>query len=42
MESVAYDPFAQRRMTAHRVTQFIYWVFGLIEASQEERSVAGT
>ena len=30
-ESVAYDPFAQRRMTAYRVTQFIYWVFGLIE-----------
>ena len=31
VESVAYDPYAQKRMTAYRVTQFIYWLFGLIE-----------
>ena len=30
-EAVAYDPFATRRMAAYRVTQMIYWVFGLIE-----------
>ncbi len=30
-ESVAYDPFASRRMAAYRVTQLIYWVFGLVE-----------
>jgi hypothetical protein len=31
MEAVAYDPFQQRRMTAYRVTQLIYLIFGLIE-----------
>ena len=32
VESVAYDPYANRRMAAYRTTQLIYWVFGLIEA----------
>jgi hypothetical protein len=31
-EAVAYDPFAPRRMAAYRVTQMIYWVFGLVGA----------
>jgi YggT family protein len=31
VESVAYDPFASKRMVAYRTTQLIYWVFGLIE-----------
>jgi YggT family protein len=31
VESVAYDPFANRRLAAYRVTQMIYWIFGLIE-----------
>ena len=30
-EAVAYDPFASRRMAAYRVTQMIYWIFGLVE-----------
>ena len=30
-ESVAYDPFENRRLIAHRLTQLIYWLFGLIE-----------
>src|ERR1700730_10486181 len=30
-ESVAYDPYANKRMTAYRVTQLVYWIFGLIE-----------
>jgi len=30
-ETVAFDPYASRRMAAYRVTQMIYWVFGLIE-----------
>ncbi len=30
-EAVAYDPFESRRVTARRITQLIYWVFGLIE-----------
>ncbi len=30
-EAVAYDPYAGRRMAAYRVTQMIYWIFGLIE-----------
>jgi hypothetical protein len=29
-ESVAYDPYAGKRMAAYRVTQMIYWIFGLI------------
>src|SRR5919202_2295716 len=31
VESVAYDPFESRRLAAYRVTQLVYWVFGLIE-----------
>jgi hypothetical protein len=31
IEAVAYDPYANKRMTAYRTTQFIYWLFGLIE-----------
>jgi hypothetical protein len=29
--SVAYDPYADKRMAAYRVTQMVYWIFGLIE-----------
>jgi len=31
VEGVTYDPFEQRRMTAYRVTQLIYLIFGIIE-----------
>jgi uncharacterized protein YggT (Ycf19 family) len=31
-EAVAYDVFENRRLAAYRVTQLIYWIFGLIEA----------
>jgi uncharacterized protein YggT (Ycf19 family) len=31
-EAVAYDVFENRRMAAYRLTQLIYWIFGLIEA----------
>jgi len=31
VEAVAYDPFQARRMTAYRVTQLIYLVFGIID-----------
>jgi hypothetical protein len=31
METVAYDPFANRRLAAQRVGQLVYWIFGLIE-----------
>ena len=31
MESVAYDPYEARRMIGYRVTQLVYWIFGLIE-----------
>lgn len=31
VESVAYDPFEGRRLAAYRVTQLVYWVFGLVE-----------
>jgi uncharacterized membrane protein len=31
VESVAYDPFEGRRMAAFRVSQLVYWIFGLIE-----------
>jgi YggT family protein len=31
VDSVAYDPFANKRLVAYRTTQLIYWVFGLIE-----------
>ena len=30
-ESVAYDPFAGRRLAGHRTVQLVYWIFGLIE-----------
>jgi YggT family protein len=30
-DTVAYDPYAARRMAGYRVTQMIYWIFGLIE-----------
>src|SRR5690349_15358411 len=30
-ESVAYDPYENRRLAAMRVTQLVYWIFGLIE-----------
>jgi YggT family protein len=31
VESVAYDPYANKRVTAYRVVQLVYLVFGLIE-----------
>jgi hypothetical protein len=31
VDTVAYDPFENRRLAAYRLTQLIYWVFGLIE-----------
>jgi hypothetical protein len=31
VESVAYDPFEGRRLAAYRITQLVYWIFGLIE-----------
>jgi uncharacterized membrane protein len=31
VESVAYDPYEGRRIAGYRLTQLIYWVFGLIE-----------
>src|SRR5262249_5238469 len=31
LESVAYDPYEGRRLAAYRLTQLVYWVFGLIE-----------
>jgi len=30
-ESVAYDPYANKRMAAYRVTQLVYWIFGIVE-----------
>jgi hypothetical protein len=30
-EAVAYDPYASRRMAGYRVTQLIWWIFGLVE-----------
>jgi YggT family protein len=30
-DAVAYDPYANRRMAGYRVTQMIYWIFGLVE-----------
>jgi uncharacterized membrane protein len=29
---MSYDPYESRRVAAYRLTQLIYWVFGLIEA----------
>jgi len=31
VDSVAYDPYEGRRIAGFRLTQLIYWVFGLIE-----------
>jgi YggT family protein len=31
VETVAYDPFADRRLAAQRTVQVVYWIFGLIE-----------
>jgi uncharacterized protein YggT (Ycf19 family) len=31
VESVAYDPYEGRRLAAYRLTQLVYWVFGLVE-----------
>jgi hypothetical protein len=31
VDAVAYDPYENRRLAAHRLTQLIYWIFGLIE-----------
>jgi hypothetical protein len=31
VEALAYDPYADRRLAAHRVVQLVYWIFGLIE-----------
>jgi hypothetical protein len=31
VESVAYDPYANRRAIAYRVTALVYWIFGLVE-----------
>src|SRR5207253_2513070 len=31
VDSVAYDPYEGRRTAAYRLTQLVYWVFGLIE-----------
>jgi uncharacterized protein YggT (Ycf19 family) len=31
VDSVAYDPYEGRRIAAYRLTQLVYWVFGLIE-----------
>jgi uncharacterized protein YggT (Ycf19 family) len=30
VESFAYDPFEGRRLAAYRVTQLVYWIFGLV------------
>jgi len=30
-DTVAYDPFEQRRVAAFRMTQLVYWIFGLVE-----------
>jgi len=31
LDSVEYDPYASKRMAAYRVTQMVYWIFGIIE-----------
>jgi uncharacterized protein YggT (Ycf19 family) len=31
IDAVAYDPYDGRRTAAYRLTQLVYWVFGLIE-----------
>jgi hypothetical protein len=31
VDALAYDPFEGRRVAAYRLTQLVYWVFGLIE-----------
>jgi hypothetical protein len=30
-DTVAYDPYAGRRLAAYRLTQLVYWVFALVE-----------
>jgi YggT family protein len=31
VEALAYDPYEGRRVAANRLTQLVYWVFGLVE-----------
>ena len=31
VDAVAYDPYEGRRLAGYRLTQLIYWVFGLVE-----------
>ena len=31
VESVAYDPYEGHRLAAYRLTQVVYWIFGLVE-----------
>ena len=31
VEAVAYDPYEGRRVAAYRLTQLVYWIFGLVE-----------
>src|SRR5262249_16625161 len=31
VDAVAYDPYEGRRLAGYRLTQIIYWVFGLVE-----------
>jgi uncharacterized protein YggT (Ycf19 family) len=31
VDTYAYDPYEGRRLAAYRLTQLIYWVFGLVE-----------
>jgi len=31
VESAAYDPYEAQRMIGYRVTQLVYWIFGLIQ-----------
>ena len=31
VDAVTYDPYAPKRLAAHRVQQMIWWIFGLIE-----------
>ena len=32
VDSFAYDPYEGRRLAAYRLTQLVYWIFGLVEA----------
>jgi uncharacterized protein YggT (Ycf19 family) len=31
VDAVAYDPYEGRRLAGYRLTQMIYWIFGLVE-----------